>query len=136
MACIQKNPEYYEELSKMETKVDEQSDARQALTLEWEWKAAVSKLAVGPVFTASAPGSFSAAKHVPVLTISADRTAATVAVPHGMAADHWIQFIWARDDRTGRILGVAKLTAADKPEVTFDLPAGTQSITAFESCNL
>jgi hypothetical protein len=47
-----------------------------------------------------------------------------------------IEYIWARDDATGKILAVAKYTAADTPELKFKVPPGTKSITSFESCNL
>ena len=76
---------------------------------------------------------------MPALTLEAmsgSASIATVSVPHGMAADHWIEWIWARDDQTGTILGVRRLTHQDKPELMFEVPKGVKSITAFESCNL
>ena len=52
----------------------------------------------------------------------------------GMAEDHWIEYIWAKNE-AGDIVAAVKLAFTDKPELSFDLPAGATAITGFESCN-
>ena len=56
-------------------------------------------------------------------------------VPHGMADDHWIEYIWAKN-QDGAVIAIIKLAATDSPTLEFDVPDGTTSITAFEMCNL
>ena len=90
--------------------------------------------AKGPIYTAAAPGEFNAAKHVPVVEVSADGQC-TVTVPHGMAADHWIEYIWAKD-ASGAVLASVKLSPEDTPSLTFAVPAGAGAITGFEACNM
>uniref|UniRef100_A0A7S2S515 Desulfoferrodoxin ferrous iron-binding domain-containing protein n=1 Tax=Rhizochromulina marina TaxID=1034831 RepID=A0A7S2S515_9STRA len=87
------------------------------------------------ILTKEAPGDWAGkeGKHIPVLAVEGDK--ATVTVPHGMAGDHWIQFIWAKNQE-GEVIAAVKLTPEDQPTLAFDVPAGTASITAFESCNL
>jgi desulfoferrodoxin (superoxide reductase-like protein) len=89
--------------------------------------------AKGPIYTAAAPGDFSAAKHVPVVAVAADGTC-KVSVPHGMAADHFIQYLWAKD-AAGVMVASVKLMPEDKPELTFAVLEGAGSITAFEACS-
>lgn len=55
-------------------------------------------------------------------------------VPHGMADDHWIEFIWAKN-QDGDFIAGAQLTPADKPELSFALPEGTTAVTGLEFCN-
>jgi desulfoferrodoxin-like iron-binding protein len=89
----------------------------------------------GPIYTAADPGTFNAAKHVPVVSAKAEDGACTVSVPHGMAADHFIEYIWAKN-AAGEVFASVKLTAEDKPELTFAVPEGVGSFTAFEACNM
>ena len=89
----------------------------------------------GPVYTAAEPGTFNAAKHVPAVSPNAEDGTCTVSVPHGMAADHFIEYIWAKN-AAGEVLASMKLTAEDKPELTFAVPEGVGSVTAFEACNM
>lgn len=100
-----------------------------------EWRAAVAKLEAeaGTVYTAAEPGTFNAAKHVPLVAVEA-RTC-TVTVPHGMAADHFIQYIWAKDSSSGEVVAGVELKPDDEPKLTFEVPSGTGSIAAFEACN-
>ena len=56
-----------------------------------EWKTAVAEKEAAGLFTAAAPGEFNAAKHVPTVTIADGK--ATVAVPHGMDEDHFIEYV-------------------------------------------
>ena len=136
MDCIDKHPDYYEELTKREA--SKQKDAPPVDSrAEWEWKSEVDKrLVKGPVLSMAQPAAWAGkeGKHVPVVAQGGGRV--TVVVPHDMAADHFIEFVWARCDATGKILKVVKLAPTDKPEITFEVPAGVVSITAFESCNL
>ena len=89
--------------------------------------------AASPLYSAAAPGDFAAAKHVPSVAVADGKV--TVTVAHGMAPEHFIEFIWAKD-QAGAVVAAVQLTAADAPALTFDLPAGCTSVTAFESCNL
>ena len=52
-----------------------------------------------------------------------------------MAEDHWIEFVWAKD-QVGTVIAVVKLSATDSPTLSFDVPASATAITGFESCNL
>jgi desulfoferrodoxin (superoxide reductase-like protein) len=100
-------------------------------------KAAVAALeAKGPIYTAAVPGEFNAAKHVPVVEVSADGSACTVTVPHGMAADHWIEYVWAKDSASGQVVAGAQLGPEDAPRLTFAVPQGGGAITGFQACNL
>lgn len=102
------------------------------------WREAVASLeANGLVYTAALPGTCNATKHVPVVSFKAEDGiyTCTVSVPHGMAADHFIEYIWAKNE-AGEVLAGVKLTADDKPELNLVVPAGIESITAFEACNL
>jgi superoxide reductase len=100
------------------------------------WQAAAVALeAKGPIYTAASPGDSSTAKHVPLVAVAADGTC-NVSVPHGMAADHFIQYLWAKDSASGVVVAGVQLMPEDKPELTFAVPAGVGSITAFEACNL
>jgi superoxide reductase len=51
-----------------------------------------------------------------------------------MDPDHWIEFLWAKD-QTGALVAGVNLASTDKPELTFDIPSGATAITAFEFCN-
>jgi desulfoferrodoxin (superoxide reductase-like protein) len=100
------------------------------------WQAAAVALETkGPIYTAASPGEFSAAKHVPLVAVAADGTC-QVSVPHGMAADHFIQYLWAKDSASGVVVAGVQLMPENNPELTFAVPAGVGSITAFEACNL
>ena len=69
---------------------------------------------------------------MPQVTIEGGKV--TIVVPHGMAEDHFIEFVWAKN-QDGAVVAAVKLTCTDKPELSFDLPEGTSSIVGFESCN-
>ena len=51
-----------------------------------------------------------------------------------MDTDHFIQYVWAKDQGS-TVVAIIKLTPTDKPELSFDVPAGTTTITGFEACN-
>lgn len=114
------------------------ADAEKQLAQAWEWKAAASNLGQRPgVLTAAAPGAWAGKElsHVPVVVSSGGRC--TVSVPHpSRTPAHWVEWVWARDDATGAVLAVKKLAPGDAPELTFDVPAGVATVTAFEACNL
>jgi hypothetical protein len=52
----------------------------------------------------------------------------------GMDEQHWIDAIWAKN-QNGEVIAVTILAFTDVPELSFDVPEGTSSITAFGSCN-
>jgi len=66
--------------------------------------------------------------------IGAEGAQVTVKVPHGMADDHWIEFVWVKAG--GDIIAIIKLTPTDTPVLVFDKPADVSEIVAYESCNL
>lgn len=51
-----------------------------------------------------------------------------------MAEDHFIELIWAKNE-AGAVVASVKLGPNDKPELTFPVPEGTTTLTAFEYCN-
>jgi desulfoferrodoxin (superoxide reductase-like protein) len=71
-------------------------------------------------------------KHVPLVTISHGK--ATVLVPHPMTDDHFIEYIWAKN-QDSVIIAAVKLRSNNTAELEFDVPRGTISITGFEACN-
>ncbi|KAJ1621773.1 hypothetical protein T492DRAFT_1067177 [Pavlovales sp. CCMP2436] len=91
--------------------------------------------AKGTVLTLAAPGEMAdkAVKHTPKLELASGKV--TIAVAHGMEEAHWINYIWAKDE-AGAVIGAVKLAHTDTPTVTIDVPEGTKSVTAYESCNL
>mmetsp|Transcript_1908 Transcript_1908/g.2768 ORF Transcript_1908/g.2768 Transcript_1908/m.2768 type:complete len:115 (-) Transcript_1908:355-699(-) len=99
-----------------------------------EWKAAVAEKEATGILTAEAPGDWAGkeGKHVPQVTV--EQSQCTVSVPHGMADDHWIEYVWAKN-QDGAVIAVIKLTATDEPKLSFAVPEGTTSVTGFEACN-
>jgi desulfoferrodoxin (superoxide reductase-like protein) len=129
MDCISQHPDYYKELSQMK-KEEPASD-------EWDWKSEVSNFMVSlPILSAKSPGAWAGkeGKHVP--SVSVNNKMGTVVVNHGMDAEHFIEYIWVRDDDTGKIIAIIKLTPESKPELLFNIPEGVSKFTAFEKCNL
>lgn len=132
-----------QELAKMEKESDTAKES-EALSQEkdlgqaWEWKAAASDMGQRKdVLTAQAPGPWKGKElsHVPVVVSSGGRC--SVSVPHpSRTPEHWIEWVWAQDDATGAVVAVKKFAPNEAPEITFDVPAGVASVTAFESCNL
>jgi desulfoferrodoxin (superoxide reductase-like protein) len=116
----------------------EEPDAAKQLAQEWEWKEAASNLGQRKgVLTAHAPGAWAGKElsHVPVVVSSGGRC--SVAVPHpSTTPEHWVEWVWARDDATGSVLAVKKFAPGEKPELTFEVPASVKTVTAFEACNL
>jgi desulfoferrodoxin-like iron-binding protein len=72
-------------------------------------------------------------KHVPVVEVQDGSVSITV--PHGMSEEHFIEYIWAKN-QDGDLIHAVKLTPADTPQTSFSAPDGTTSVTALESCNL
>mmetsp|Transcript_26166 Transcript_26166/g.40793 ORF Transcript_26166/g.40793 Transcript_26166/m.40793 type:complete len:115 (-) Transcript_26166:98-442(-) len=98
--------------------------------LKKEVEALVSELGV---LTAEEPKDLAAkvGKHVPQVEIADGKVTATV--PHGMAAEHWIQYIWAKVG--DEIVAVKKLEHTDEPKFTFDKPAGAELV-VYQRCTL
>lgn len=136
MNCMELHPAYYEELAKIDKVKDEDEIKRIKVGEEWELKWIVSDLAQSKeVHSKLNPGTFNAATHVP--SVSSESSGKfTVTVPHIMKKDHWIEYVWVRDNATGKILAVTKLSPDDSPSLTFEPPPSISSFTAFESCNL
>jgi len=111
-----------------------------------DWGGA-STLVVSPAPPSGAAGSGDEVL-VSVARPRSGATAAAVSVPHGMAAEHWIDLVWARD-QDGKLLAAKQFprpgaggtgnggsTGGEAPSVTFALPLGTRTVTGFGSCNL
>mmetsp|Transcript_29100 Transcript_29100/g.65132 ORF Transcript_29100/g.65132 Transcript_29100/m.65132 type:complete len:542 (+) Transcript_29100:41-1666(+) len=114
----------------------------EAPAAEEDWKAAVGELeaaAGGPVLTAEAPGEWAGkeAKHVPSVSVSENKKECTVTMGHGMDADHFIQYIWAKN-QAGEVIAGIKLSPGEgtKAELKFSIPEGTTTVSAYEACNL
>jgi desulfoferrodoxin (superoxide reductase-like protein) len=52
-----------------------------------------------------------------------------------MTEDHHLHYVWVKDAKD-QVLAVMALTPAQKPMLSFELPEGMESITAFCACNL
>lgn len=103
------------------------------------WEETVGKVeAAGPIYSHESPGSFNAAKHVPLVSLvggSGDGTThVEITVPHGSNAEHYIEWIWAKDERGG-IIAVIKLSPGETPILKFTAPENCTEVTAFEACN-
>jgi desulfoferrodoxin (superoxide reductase-like protein) len=98
-------------------------------------RAAELMAAAGPPRTAAQPGEWAGkeAKHVPTVTVHGGKV--TVTVPHAMAGDHWVEYLWLRDNRKV-VIGAVKLGPTDQPELVVSIPKGTIEVTAYEYCNL
>ena len=98
--------------------------------LKKEVEALVSDMGV---LTAEEPKDLAAkvGKHVPQVVVADGKV--TISVPHGMAAEHWIQYIWATVG--DEIVAVKKLEHTDKPELVFDKPEAKELV-AFQRCTL
>ena len=90
---------------------------------------------VESVLSAASPGEWAGKEgtHVPQLEVENGK--AKITVPHGMADEHWINYVWAKDG-AGKVIASVELKPTDTPTLEFDVPDGVSSITAFESCNL
>mmetsp|Transcript_15608 Transcript_15608/g.36313 ORF Transcript_15608/g.36313 Transcript_15608/m.36313 type:complete len:591 (-) Transcript_15608:510-2282(-) len=107
-----------------------------AATMAEDLKAAVAEKEATGILTAHAPGIWAGkeGKHVPQVTRGRQAGQCIVSVPHGMADDHWIEYVWAKN-QDGAVIAVIKLTATDEPKLSFAVPEGTTSVTGFEACN-
>ena len=119
----------------------------------------------GVYYTTANPGNnFNAAKHVPQVTMlnndgnggsaSANGSSSSsseeikqgeaakqaqrckVSVPHGMAEDHFITYMWAKDAVSGQMLAGAQLGPEDAPELVFDLPPSQEGVAGVASASV
>ena len=82
------------------------------------------------------PGSVDASqeKHVPVLSAEGDLVTVSIgSVPHPMAEEHFIQWVYLETTSGGQR---KCLNPGDAPEVTFALCPGDQAVAAYAYCNL
>jgi hypothetical protein len=131
----------------------------------WEQKAKAleGSNAGGAAYTTESPGPWAGKEksHVPSLTVQEDGVA-MILVSHVMDAGfagaeagasdggkdagpfdsgarpiHYVTTIWVKDDK-GRVVYLKELKTTDiaPPVVAFRVPAGTQSLRAYEHCNL
>jgi desulfoferrodoxin (superoxide reductase-like protein) len=59
---------------------------------------------------------------------------AKVMVPQPMNDEHFIEYIWAKD-QNNVIIGAVKLMHGDLAQLDFIIPIGVTSVTGFEACN-
>jgi len=52
-----------------------------------------------------------------------------------MSADHYIKYIWAKEDNA-RVIAAIRLSHMDSPKLQFTLPEGCDRITAYEWCTI
>lgn len=99
-----------------------------------------------PPFLATTPYTIEdGTKHTPFITISEDLTSASVVVGNeeafhpmnGGDAPHWITSVYITNQNK-EIISMQMLDPTDvtKAEMTFDIPEGTESVTAWAFCNL
>jgi superoxide reductase len=90
----------------------------------------------GLVYTKDAPGRWAGKEgaHVPKVTLDSGKL--SIVTPHPMSAAHFIvKHTLLTPD--GKVLGEKTFTASDKPESTYELPAGfTGAVWATSFCNL
>ena len=91
-----------------------------------------------------------AASHVPSLSLDLDGTRGTITVAHATSASHFIDAMYALDQRGDRVHfhgpesapflaeadGASSSSSSSSPSSSFDVPPATATLTAFEHCNL
>jgi|TARA_B110000977_G_C10684267_1_gene340839 desulfoferrodoxin (superoxide reductase-like protein) len=100
------------------------------------WVADALAKEAGGVFSPSAPGKWAGKEggHTPVIVANADGSV-TVSTPHGMADDHWIEYVYAKD-ASGAVVAIANFTGAGAAASVTFTPAGAASeIQPFSFCN-
>jgi len=89
----------------------------------------------GVIYSRKQPGQWAekAATHVPAVTVEGGRV--SVVTTHGMSEDHFIvRHTLVLAD--GTVIGATTFSPADRPESTFELPAGyTGTVYATSFCN-
>ena len=117
-------------------------DGKRAADLLGAWKRSVHRLEQEP----STPESRTPS-HTPKLTMQSKRAGgetydmdqeevsarvfkAYASVPLAVGSTNWIQYIYAKD-QDGAVLAIEKLKYTDKPEISFLVPAGTTTVTAY-----
>lgn len=99
-----------------------------------------------PPFSTTTPYTIEdGTKHTPFITISEDLTSGSVVVGNeeafhpmnGGDAPHWITSVYITD-QDDKIISMQMLDPTDvtKAELAFDIPEGTESVTAWAFCNL
>ena len=90
-------------------------------------------------------------KHIPYITLNEDGVTGSIIVgvepdpvhpmigsADGITDPHWITEVYVVDADTGKIITMKSLdpTGVDAATIEFDIPAGTESIIAYEWCNI
>jgi len=88
-------------------------------------------------------------KHIPYITVNEDGTGSIIVGVEpdpvhpmigsdGITDPHWITEVYVVDADTGKIITMKSLdpTGVDAATMEFDIPAGTESIVAYEWCNI
>jgi superoxide reductase len=99
-------------------------------------RAQAATFPAGLIYTKDVPGRWAGKEgaHAPVVTVDGGKL--KIVTPHPMSPEHFIvKHTLLTPD--GKFLGEKTFTAADKPESTYDLPAGfTGAVWATSFCNL
>jgi desulfoferrodoxin (superoxide reductase-like protein) len=74
------------------------------------------------------------ASHTPSVALVGDQ--ATISVSHSLASDHFITAVWAVDQASQVIFWHSFASSDATASVTFTLPVGVTTVTAYEHCNL
>jgi desulfoferrodoxin (superoxide reductase-like protein) len=101
-------------------------------------RAEIAALESKGVRTAAAPGQWAglqARRHAPRCDFK-DGTVTVSASEHQQSADDWIEYIYAKDSTTGKLLGAIKLARTDGAAArsAFAVPAGTRAVTGYNVC--
>jgi len=90
-------------------------------------------------------------KHIPYITLNEDGVTGSIIVGvepdpvhpmigsvDGITDPHWITEVYVVDADTGKIITMKSLdpTGVDAATMEFDIPTGTESIVAYEWCNI
>jgi len=101
-----------------------------------EARAQVAAFEAETIYTAAVPGQWEgkAGSHVPQVTFQPG--GAELFTQHGMAAEHWIDAQYIKD-QDGNLIAFAAHAGTDaEARASFTLPEGTTQITAYSHCNL
>ena len=98
-------------------------------------KAEIDAVETKGILTLTQPGQWAGRErnHVPRCEVKDGRV--TVSSGHRMESDHWIDYLYAKDEK-GALIGAVKLAYTDAPTATFRIPPGTKNVTGFNSCKL
>ena len=82
---------------------------------------------------AKSPATEGTEKHLPVVEIKGEEVLVKVgSVPHPMAEDHWIEWVYLYTDRGGQR---RRFKPGEAPEATFHIEKGEKVLEVYAYCN-